>query len=182
MRMLSRTLPASGPRSARAFSVTCAMTSRMTFVAVTLSVLCALTAAGCASGPRAAVKPAGPDQHQAQAVADREFGLLAGGGWGAAWDLWTASAQHVISRTDFVRVGTECAPWLGQPFVVKEMRWPATGQFTVTWQRAGVSATSSVLYQNGAWRFQPDPASLATFGAGGAAVLSRLRGQHACRP
>lgn len=165
-----------------------------TLTRIAPAVIAAALAAGCAAGSaetEAGVGDGGgagsvtvtssPDSHRARAVADHEFGLLSGGGWGAAWDLWTASAQHAVSRADFVRVDSACRPWLGQPFTVEEVGWPSIGRFTVTWEHAGISGTSAVLFQDGAWRFQPDPATLAIYGSGVAAALATLREQQACR-
>lgn len=147
--------------------------------------IAAALAAGCATGSATSAEsgatPSGPDPHQAQAVADREFGLLAGGGWGAAWDLWTASARRAVSRADFVRIDSACRPWLGQPFTIAEVSWPNTGHLTVKWEHAGTSGTSAVVDQDGAWRFQPDPATLAVYSSGVTAALAALHKQQACR-
>ncbi|HEV2345197.1 MAG TPA: hypothetical protein VGS97_13955 [Actinocrinis sp.] len=80
-----------------------------------------------------------------------------------------------------MRVDSACKSWLGQPFTVEEVGWPNTGHFTVRWAHAGTSGTSAVLFEGGAWRFQPDPATLAIYASGVAAALAALHEQQACR-
>src|SRR5258706_15465881 len=65
-----------------------------------------------AAGPSAAgtVNRAGTVRgpEAARATAQTEFGLLAGGDYGGAWDLWTAAAQEAVGRADFVALGATC--------------------------------------------------------------------------
>src|SRR5258706_15903032 len=92
-----------------------------------------------AAGPSAAgtVNRAGTVRgpEAARATAQTEFGLLAGGDYGGAWDLWTAAAQQAVARPDFVALRATCPR--GVP--VAEAGHPVLDEDTgsVDWRRGG---------------------------------------------
>jgi hypothetical protein len=103
--------------------------------------------AGTVRGPEAA-----------RATAQTEFGLLAGGDYGGAWDLWTEAAQGTINRSAFVTLGSTCprgvpATFAGQTVVDDDT-------VTVDWRRGDLSGTARLVYENGAWRYQPDQSTM----------------------
>jgi hypothetical protein len=129
--------------------------------------LCAVT--GCtAGGGRVVSRPSaagtvnragtvrGPEA--AEATAQTEFGLLAGGDYGGAWDLWTVEAQRAISRADFVALGAGCPR--GVPAEATDQRLVDDGTLTLDWRRGDQTGTARVVYTGGAWRYQPDQSTL----------------------
>ncbi|WP_037606875.1 hypothetical protein [Streptacidiphilus rugosus] len=151
---------------------------------VTAALITMLSLGGCASAPEAgSTAPARapiPLELQADAVATREFGLLAGGGWAQAWALWNASAQQVIRQADFVRLNTVCRPALGVPYVVAATTRIDQETVRVDWRRADAVGSNTLLYQAGSWRFVPDAASLADYRLGVDALVRKRRAAGSC--
>jgi hypothetical protein len=132
--------------------------------------------AGCGGGPLAAGPTAGPPAtgpatagavnragtvpgpEGARATALTEFGLLAGGDYGGAWDLWTADAQRAVTRADFVALGAGCPR--GVPAVQSGQTFVDDATVTVDWRRGDRTGTARLLYTGGAWRYQPDQSTL----------------------
>jgi hypothetical protein len=132
-----------------------------------LALALVLAVAGC-DGGRQPTGPSSPGPvnragtvrgpEAARATAQTEFGLIAGGDYGGAWDLWTAAAQQAIGRADFVALGAKCPRGLSTT---------ATGQrpvdddtVTVDWRRGDQTGTARLVYTGGAWRYQPDQSTL----------------------
>jgi hypothetical protein len=91
----------------------------------------------------------------AQATAQTEFGLLAGGDYGRAWDLWTEAAQQAVSRDDFVRLTSTCRPQLGVLTEVVSVHGIDDNTVDVTWKRGAATGVDRLLYSGGSWRYQP---------------------------
>lgn len=161
------------------------------------AVALATAVAGCASTPRhdAATAPPRPQTLQGIAVANQEFGLLAGGGWAQAWALWSPTAQQAISQADFVRLNTECRPALGTPYVISATtalnpdtvrvdwsRGSATGAATTGSATTGSATTGSatVVYLSGSWHFVPDAATLAEYRQGVTALVRQRKAAGSC--
>jgi hypothetical protein len=148
------------------------------------ALILAFALTGCTStagnGPATPTSPAVPQELQADAVATREFGLLSGGGWGQAWELWSAGAQQVIGQADFVRLNNSCRPALGIPYVVGATTRIDRDTVRVDWHRATAGGSNTLVYQNGAWHFVPDPASLADYGLGVPALVRKWRAAGRC--
>jgi hypothetical protein len=123
----------------------------------------------------------GPSMVRARSVAAQEFGLLAGGGWAQAWTLWSAEGQAAMRQADFVRLNTECRPALGEPYVIDAATDVDTTTVRIDWHQDSMTASSSVVYEQGAWRFQPDAQTLAAYRGGVAAVVAERRAAGACR-
>ncbi|QMU71573.1 hypothetical protein [Streptacidiphilus sp. P02-A3a] len=137
---------------------------------------------GCSGPPRQSGPSAQPMPQtlQADSVASEEFGLLAGGGWAQAWDLWADSARQVLTQADFVRLNTECRPVLGTPYVIDSSTKVDSTTVRIDWHRATATGSDTLSYQAGKWRFLPDPASLADYRLGVAKLVERRRAAHAC--
>lgn len=107
-----------------------------------------------------------PQLEQAVAVADTEFGHLSGGGWSDAWMLWSYSARRSVSEADFLRLNTECRPLLGVPYVIVESSMVDREHARITWSHGAESGADDMVYEDWAWHFVPDSATLAGLGPG----------------
>lgn len=141
--------------------------------------------AGCASADPARTPPAAPTAQPttrllAEATARTEFGLLAGGDYAGAWELWSPQAQQVISRADFVRLSTACPSGLGILVTIEDVTTTGPGESTVTWARGPQRGTSQLRYLDGRWRYQPDAATLAEYRLGADRVIKARRAAHTC--
>ncbi|NUR28421.1 MAG: hypothetical protein HOV83_21700 [Catenulispora sp.] len=107
----------------------------------------------------------GPDSRQGVSVAQREFGLLSGGGFAQAWTLWSQTARSALSQSDFVRSTTACRLALGVPYIIDSTAVVGTS-VTITWHQASTKGVAGVVFEDGAWRFVPDPATLTAYQQG----------------
>jgi len=121
-----------------------------------------------------------PDPLQARSVAQREFGLLAGGGWAQAWTLWSAQARSVLNQSDFVRLNTQCRPALGVPYVIDGTSSVDVTTMRVQWHQGSVSGSDTVVYQDGSWRFVPDDKTLADYRLGVDRLVSERKAAGTC--
>lgn len=147
-------------------------------------------AAGCSahakSGATGPGSPAGigrttpPQAQQAYAVAQKEFGLLAGGGWAAAWSLWTPSAQQAVPQAEFVHVNTTCRPVLGVPYVIDDSEVADPDTIRISWHRQSAQGTNTMHYQGGRWRFTPDAHTLADYRIGADRLIQQRRAAGSC--
>lgn len=124
--------------------------------------------------------PSGPSMVRARSVATQEFGLLSGGGWGQAWALWSTAAQAAMSEADFVRLNTECRPALGQAYVVDSGTEVDASDVKIAWHQGPTTGSGTVVFEGGAWRFQPDAQTLAAYRGGVAAVVAERKAAGAC--
>lgn len=165
-------------------------------VTKTLSVAAlVLITAGCsrggpAGGPQAvaATAPAGtsaaaqpPTEDGARAAAKDGYDAYAAGDYGGWWDLWTPTAQQVISRADYLRLMGLCAsPAQGTPFVIQKVTVAGTTA-TVRWERAGLLVQADTwLYMAGAWRYRPPPESVADYRLGVQRAAAKRRAEGSC--
>lgn len=139
-----------------------------------------LSARSGSSGGSGSSGESGPSMVRARSVATQEFGLLAGGGWAQAWALWSAAGQAAMSEADFVRLNTECRPVVGEPYVVDSATDADATDVTVAWHQGSTTGSSTVVFQGGAWRFQPDAQTLAAYRGGVAAVVAERKAAGAC--
>lgn len=148
------------------------------------STLALITVAlGCSAPPRTgapAASPPPPQSLQADAVASEEFGLLAGGGWAQAWNLWSADAQHAIDQADFVRLNTACRPALGVPYVIDKSTTVDPATVRIDWHRAAATGSSTLVHQAGRWQFVPDAASLADYRLGVDRLVEQRKAAGSC--
>ena len=105
---------------------------------------------------------------------------MSGGGWGPAWDLWSAATQQVMTRSDFVRLNTECRPALGIPYVVDANSAANQDTVQVSWHRGDVKGTSTLTYQAGSWHFVPDDQTLADLRLGVDRLIQNRKAQGSC--
>ncbi|MER5641226.1 hypothetical protein ABT095_30310 [Kitasatospora sp. NPDC002227] len=116
----------------------------------------------------------------AEALARQEFGLLAGGGWAQAWQLWPPDAQQAISQGDFVRLNTECRPLLGLPYVIDRSTKTDPDTVRVDWHRAELAGSSTVVHRDGRWQFTPDAAALTDYRLGVDRLVERRKAAGSC--
>jgi hypothetical protein len=107
------------------------------------------------------------DPQSARLVVEQEFGLLVGGDWAGIWDLWTQTAQQQLSKDAYVNLLSTC-PDQGKDYEVADVKSVDATTTTVAWKRtssAGAAQTGSttVKYQGGNWRIEPDPVLLAAY-------------------
>jgi hypothetical protein len=158
-----------------------------------------LTLGGCAGASKPPDAPA-PANRAAEATgelaarttAQTEFGLLAGGDYAQAWDLWSAAAQHMITRADFISLNTLCPVGLGVAATVTAALPISSTEVLIQWQRPALSEGDQpgstglgsgrtgrirMIYVGGVWRFEPADADLH---GGVQAQLARRRAAHQC--
>lgn len=124
--------------------------------------------------------PPPPQTQQAHALAQKELGLLSGGGWAQAWALWTTGARRAISQPDFVRLNTECRPDLGVPYVIVTTTVTSPTSVTVDWHHGSTTGSGTMRYQTGSWRFEPDARTLADYRLGVTELVKRRRAAGSC--
>jgi hypothetical protein len=127
-----------------------------------------------------AAKPSGPSMVRARSVAAQEFGLLSGGGWTQAWALWSAAGQAALVEADFVRLNTQCRPPLGEPYVLDAATDIDATDVRVDWHQGSVTGTGTMVFEGGAWKFQPDAQTLAEYRRGVTAVAADRKAAGSC--
>ncbi|MBB5868716.1 hypothetical protein F4553_002095 [Allocatelliglobosispora scoriae] len=140
------------------------------------------TVAACGStAPQAATPPEPPLLVMAEASAQRQFGLLAGGDWLNAWDMWTPTAQALIPRGEFGRLNSACPLRLGVPYLIDGRDLAAPDAATITWHRGDETGTTTLRLIEGVWRVEPDAALRTEVSLGADAALARRRTAALCR-
>lgn len=121
---------------------------------------------GCAGHHPAPADPAAMNRpatvrnpQAAQATAQTEMGLLAGGDYGGAWDLWDAPAKATVDRARFVAYGTTCRPGLGQAVRVTATRRVDDDTYAMDW----AGGTLDVHWTGGSWRVSPGAGDLTRY-------------------
>jgi hypothetical protein len=107
------------------------------------------------------------DVQSAQVAAEQVFDNLSEGDWAGAWDLWTDNAKTAIGKDAYIDLVSTCTGQQGQ-YQVTGVTPVDDSTATVKWSHtptggAAMTGTSTVKYQNGAWRFEPDPAALTAY-------------------
>lgn len=143
-----------------------------------LAIAGTVAACGATGSPSAAPSPQPPVLVMAEATAQRQFGLIAGGDWGSAWDMWTAHAQSLITRADVVRLNITCPVRLGVAYLIDARELTAPDAATVTWHRGTQTGTTTLRLVDGAWRVEPDAELRAELALGADAALARRRAAH----
>jgi hypothetical protein len=136
-------------------------------VAVVAVVAANAALAGGSRGATSRSTSQGPSVLRARSVASKEFGLLAGGGWAQAWGLWSAAGRNALSQADFVRLNTECRPALGVPYVIGSATAVDARTVRVDWREGSTAGSDTVVFEGGAWRFQPSAQTLAEYRGSG---------------
>lgn len=143
--------------------------------------LCALAAfTGCSPSkttgseatdrPTAVITAQPQDPQLARVTAEQVYNLLSGGDWAAAWDQWTTTAKTAITKEAYVDVVAKC-PQPGTAFEITDVKSVNATTVTVIWRREKADGTAEtgnniVRYEDGTWRFEPDPAALAAYRKG----------------
>jgi hypothetical protein len=131
-------------------------------------------------GSGKAAEAAGPSMVRARSVATQEFGLLSGGGWAQAWALWSAAGKAAMGEADFVRLNTECRPALGEPYVIDTATDVNAANVRIDWHQGTATGSGAVVFEGGAWRFQPDTQTLEAYRGGVAQVVAERKAAGGC--
>jgi len=108
------------------------------------------------------------DAQSAQVTAEQVFDNLSDGDWAGAYDLWTDSAKTAIGRDAYIELVSTCTTQQGE-YQITGVTPVDDSTATIKWSHTPAGAatpqagTSTVRYQNGTWRFEPDAAALAAF-------------------
>ncbi|MDG6105956.1 hypothetical protein Daura_07310 [Dactylosporangium aurantiacum] len=154
-------------------------TFRGTALAVIAPAVLAVVLAGCsdkkddagetapADRPTVEVTAQPQDPQTAQVTAEQVFDNLSDGDWAGAWELWTDTAQSALAKDVYVDLVSTCTALQGD-YVVTGLTPVDDSTATVKWTRTptggtATSGTNTIKYQNGHWRFEPDPTALAAF-------------------
>lgn len=110
------------------------------------------------------------DADAAQLAVEQLFSLIVGDDWSSVYDLWTDEAQKQIPKDTYVNLISTC-PEQGDQYKVTDVKTVNPTTATVSWTRekpgGGEQAGSTtVRYESGAWRVEPDPAALAAYKKG----------------
>jgi hypothetical protein len=96
----------------------------------------------------------------AKGIAQAELGMLAGGDWSGAWELWTETAKQAMSKADFIALNKACPPKLGVLYEIQDVKPVAALTVTVTWKHADTNGSGTMKYENGSWHYEPDAKQL----------------------
>ncbi|WP_238013063.1 hypothetical protein KZZ52_07185 [Dactylosporangium sp. AC04546] len=109
------------------------------------------------------------DAASAQVTAEQLFDNLSEGDWAGAYDLWTEAAKTSIAKDAYIDLVATCTAQQGE-YMVTGVTPVDDATATIKWSHtptgstaAPLIGTSTVRYQNGAWRFEPDAVSLAAY-------------------
>lgn len=131
------------------------------------------------AGTSAAVEP--PTEAGARAAATDGYDAYAAGDYGGWWDVWTPSAQQVISRADYMRLSTLCRS-IAEGVPIKIQKVIVTGSVAkVRWERLGLLVQLDTWpYITGAWRYQPGAEPLADYRLGADRAAAKRRAAGSC--
>jgi hypothetical protein len=108
------------------------------------------------------------DAQSAQVTAEQVLDNLSDGDWAGAWDLWTDSAKAAIAKDAYIDLVATCTGQQGE-YQVTGVTPVDDATATIKWTHTATAGTaqttgqSTVKYQNGLWRFEPDPAALSAY-------------------
>ncbi|WP_433614053.1 hypothetical protein ACQP2P_06690 [Dactylosporangium sp. CA-139114] len=108
------------------------------------------------------------DAQSAQVTAEQVFDNLSDGDWAGAYDLWTDSAKSAIGKDAYIDLVATCTGQQGE-YQVTGVTPVDDSTATIKWTHSPAAGTgqttgqSTVRYQNGLWRFEPDAAALAAY-------------------
>ena len=110
------------------------------------------------------------DADAAQLAVEQLFSLVVDDDWSSVWDMWTQAAQAQIPKDAYVNLISTC-PAQGQQYKVTDVKTANPTTATVKWTRekpAGgeEAGSTTVRYESGTWRIEPDPATLAAYKKG----------------
>ena len=110
------------------------------------------------------------DADAAQLAVEQLFSLIVNDDWSSVYDSWTDEAQKQIPKDTYVNLISTC-PEQGDQYKVTDVTTVNPTTATVNWTRekpgGGEQAGSTtVRYEDGARRVEPDPAALAAYKKG----------------
>jgi len=108
------------------------------------------------------------DAQAAQVAAEQVFDNLSEGDWAGAWDLWTDNAKTAIAKDAYVDLVPTCTAQQGDYMVtavtpVDDSTATVKWRHTPTGSTTSLTGTSTVRYQGGAWKFEPDATALTAY-------------------
>lgn len=123
--------------------------------------------ASTADRPTVEVTAQPQDVQTAQVTAEQVFDNLSDGDWAGAWELWTDTAQAAVAKDAYVDLVSTCTGLQGE-YTVTGLTPVDDSTATVKWTHtpsggAATNGTSTIRYQGGMWKFEPDAASLTAF-------------------
>lgn len=139
-------------------------------------------AQGGTETPTTVTSPSEPQTVEAaKALAQAQVDAFAAGDYAGTWDMWSAEGKAAISREDYVRFNTECpSPIEGVAIDVTSARLENPTTSVVIIKTVGVTASYNVVYQDGKWRWQPNPDGMAKFATGVDAMVANGRSNGQC--
>lgn len=99
----------------------------------------------------------------AKAAAQRAVDRFASGDAAGAWDLMSTAAKGLITKADYVAFYSAC-PSRGVTFEVGEVRFDAPDRVLAIVKSALLTSALNLVYEVGAWRWQPLPELAADWG------------------
>jgi hypothetical protein len=133
---------------------------------------------GLAAAAQPTAQPTGIEV--AKGIAQAELGMLAGGDWAGAWELWTTSAKQAMSKADFIALNKECQPKLGVLYEIQDVKPVAALAVAVSWQHAATKGSGTMKYENGSWHYEPDATQLADYRMGAKALIAKRKADKTC--
>jgi hypothetical protein len=116
----------------------------------------------------------------AKGIAEAELGMMAGGDWSGAWELWTATAKQAMSKADFIALNKACPSKLGVLYEIQDVK-PVTGlTVTVTWKHADTNGSGTMKYESGSWHYEADAKQLADYRLGTQALIAKRKAAKTC--
>lgn len=131
------------------------------------------------ASPTSAVAPDDRSMEAAQRMAQAEMDAFTSGDYAGAWDLWSARGKSAISRTDYIRLNTECKPLQGLPFVIKSIRPEGDGAVFIA-ERGGLTFSFALVFEDHGWRFIPPAENLAGYAKGVDALIAEKKAADSC--
>ncbi|MEV6927153.1 hypothetical protein AB0M46_21985 [Dactylosporangium sp. NPDC051485] len=108
------------------------------------------------------------DAQSAQVAAEQVLDNLSEGDWAGAYDMWTDGAKSAIGKDAYIELVSTCTGLQGD-YQVTAVAQPDATTTTIKWTHvpAGTTASqagqSTLKYEHGAWRLEPDQAALAAY-------------------
>ena len=99
----------------------------------------------------------------AKSAAQRAVDRFASGDTAGAWDLMSSAGKALILKADYVAFNAAC-PSGGVTFQVGEVRFETPDRVLAIIKSAAVTSSINVVYEDGAWRWQPVPELAADWG------------------
>lgn len=114
----------------------------------------------------------------ARAAAQEQADRFTSGDFGGAWDMWTAEAQSVMSREDYVEFSKTCSE-TGAPLDVSSVRVDGDDA-TVRLALGDFERAYQMHYEGGEWRWQPTGEALDMYAEGLEGAIAAAKADGSC--